>query len=331
MQQLQSNYRGDSSPSLAQIFGMQYQPQGATSQMANTALASGMSAGAQIKATAMNNDTQMAISNAARMENRRQFNLTHALAGRTANETQRHNMALEGISKQTTDWQTGGSIAADDQKALGAIQGQITEMEMVLNMLDKSDPQYAAKAAMIQGRIKSLRDGASRAAGARGGATGFATQTGRMFDANGASFTGQAGNLLDAVAAANRPKATPQAKPLDTIKVPTLNSGGTYNVGNVGALTGTPNSPYTITIPQTLTNIMGPAGGRSWTANWNTSGVSGLPTAPPATSPATSSAAVDPVVDVLGPVTGGTPASTPMSPATPVDPVLDVLGYPTTP
>jgi hypothetical protein len=55
-------YRGDQSDSLSNIMGMGYQPQAATSQMANTAVSSGMSAGAQIKATAMNNSTQMAIA-----------------------------------------------------------------------------------------------------------------------------------------------------------------------------------------------------------------------------------------------------------------------------
>ena len=62
MEQLQSLYRADSSDSLSNIMGMNYQPQLATSQMANTAVSSGMAAGAQIKATAMNNSTQMAIA-----------------------------------------------------------------------------------------------------------------------------------------------------------------------------------------------------------------------------------------------------------------------------
>jgi hypothetical protein len=83
-------YRGDQSDSLSNIMGMGYQPQAATSQMANTAVSSGMSAGAQIKATAMNNASAEArnwssINSQQTMERNRlrqagqQFSLTHQL------------------------------------------------------------------------------------------------------------------------------------------------------------------------------------------------------------------------------------------------------------
>ena len=257
MQQLQSLYRGDSSPSLAQVFGIQYQPQAATSQMANTALASGMSAGAQIKATAMNNDTMMAIKNADRVENRRQFNLTNALYNRNANENQRHNMAVEGINRTTADWNAGGSIAADDQKALGAVQGQITEMEMVLNNLDQNDPNYAAQAEMIRSRILSLKQGANSASKSMGGATGFAAQTGRMFDLKGGSFTVASGKLLEA-AGLTFPQPTGQSPAMPGSRAPTATPTLGNNVFNVTTpqardplLAGTPplNSQYTL--PQT--------------------------------------------------------------------------------
>lgn len=305
MQQLQSNYRGDSSPSLAQIFGMQYQPQGATSQMANTALSSGMSAGAQIKATSMNNDTQMAISNAARMENRRQFNLTNALAGRTANETQRHNMALEGISKQTTDWQTGGSIAADDQKALGAIQGQITEMEMVLNNLDKNDPQYPAYAAMIQERIKAIKEGANKASASRGGASGFAAQTGRMYDPKGGSFTSASGRLLEA-AGLMFPQSTTQSPAMPGSRTPAVTPAITPSA--TPTLGG---SVFNVTTP--------PARDPLLTGVTPLAGQYTLPTTfPPApASPVTTAAATPPPVT---PPAATTPAATSTPPAPPAAP-----------
>lgn len=53
MQQLQQSYGGDRSESLAQIMGMQYQPQGATSAMAQQMLSSGMSASTALKTKQM--------------------------------------------------------------------------------------------------------------------------------------------------------------------------------------------------------------------------------------------------------------------------------------
>lgn len=90
MEQLQSLYRGDNSDSLSNIMGMNYQPQMATSQMAQAAMSSGMAAGAQIKATAMNNASAesrnwASINSQQMMERNRlrqagqQFNLTHQL------------------------------------------------------------------------------------------------------------------------------------------------------------------------------------------------------------------------------------------------------------
>lgn len=217
MQQLQSLYRGDSSPSLAQIFGMQYQPQQATSQMANTALASGMSAGAQVKTTAMNNATQIGIADANRFENRRQFNLTNQLYNRNASENERHNLSTEANADRITAWNTGGSIDATDKAAAGDVQAQIMEMQMALDGLDKSDPDYAKKAEMISGRIKALQAGANKAAGTRGGLTGFAPRAGNMYGKN-ESFTTEGGPLVTAAGGAGKgakpvPAATPAAKP----------------------------------------------------------------------------------------------------------------------
>lgn len=204
MQQLQSLYRGDSSPSLAQIFGMQYQPQQAISQAANTAVGSGMSAGAQVKTTAMNNATQMAIADANRFENKRQFNLTNRLYNRNASENERHNLATEGNADRVTDWNTGGAVDSEDKKAQGVINSHIAELQQSLDLLDKNDPKYAEKVAMIKGRIKTIMDGASVSSRTRGGLSGFATGVSKMYSAG--SFTTSAGNLLTAVPAA--PKTT---------------------------------------------------------------------------------------------------------------------------
>lgn len=164
MQQLQSSYRGDGSSSLAQIFGMQYQPQLATSQMANTALASGMSAGAQVKTTAMNNATQMAIADANRFENRRQFNLSNTLANRIQDDTAYNNNRI-------TDFNTMGVFDQKDREAAGMIEAKIGELTSILNQFDPNSEEYLA----IQEEINNLRGTANRgAARGRGGLAGAA-------------------------------------------------------------------------------------------------------------------------------------------------------------
>lgn len=302
MQQLQSLYRGDGSPSLAQIFGMQYQPQQAISQAANTAVASGMSTGAQIKATEMNNATQMAINNAQRQESRRQFNLTNTLQGRIAGETQRHNMASEALTRQATDFQTGGSIAAEDQKALGAIQGQITEMEMFMNGLDKNDPNYADTVELIKGRIRSLKEGANKASLNKGGAQGFATQTGRMYDPKAGSFTLEGGKLVRAAgltgtrAAPSAPAApvSPAATAANTEPYPSI--GGSPTVRDVGSYTGIPSFASNYTLGSTFSLASPPA----------------APTAAPAAAPAaTATPATGSGPVTFWPPAGASPAATP--------------------
>ena len=207
MQQLQSLYRGDSSPSLAQIFGMQYQPQQAISQAANTAVGSGMSAGAQVKTTAMNNATQMAIADANRFQQDRHFKLTNAFQNRQQSEVERHNMSSEANADRVTDWNTGGVVDSEDKKAQGLIDSQVSELEMSMNMLDPNDPKYAEKVAMIKGRIKTIRDGAANAAKTRGGLSGYAGGLSRMYGKDG-SFTTQGGKLLTIVPGAKKPAPT---------------------------------------------------------------------------------------------------------------------------
>lgn len=234
MQQLQSSYRGDSSPSLAQIFGIQYQPQQAIAQAANTAVSSGMSAGAQVKTTAMNNATQMSIADANRWENKRQFNLTNKLYNRNADENERHNMAGEDNANRVTDWNTGGSIDATDRAAAGDIKAQIMEMELALQGLDKTDPDYAKKAEAITNRINGLRTAATGAGGTRGGLTGFAPRAGNMYGPK-ESFTTKGGKLLTAAGAAGDPEPPAPVPVLPEAPTPvgSISQGG-GNGSNIG-------------------------------------------------------------------------------------------------
>ena len=170
MQQLQSLYRGDSSPSLAQIFSMQYQPQQATSQVANTALSSGMSAGAQVKTTAMNNATQIGIADANRQQANRHFTLSHALQNRQQSEVERNNMATNEYNSgmlanntTTTKWNAGGmqDAATDqaDQAAQGELNALVTQIDTMISTINPNDPDAAAKRAQLEARKKQYMDG----------------------------------------------------------------------------------------------------------------------------------------------------------------------------
>ena len=226
MQQLQSLYRGDSSPSLSQIFGMQYQPQQAISQAANTAVGSGMSAGAQVKTTAMNNATQMAIADANRFENSRQFNLTNKLYNRNASENERHNLAAEANADRVTAWNTGGQQEAGDREATGVITAHITDLETTLNSLDKSDPAYDKKAQYLRDRIKAIRDQGNKAAGSRGGLSGIAKGITGAY-AKGGIFQGGIGTELTRIAGQSTPKAaTPAAAPVAKTPAATPSASG---------------------------------------------------------------------------------------------------------
>ena len=170
MQQLQSLYRGDSSPSLAQIFGIQYQPQQAISQAANTAVGSGMSAGAQVKTTAMNNATQMAIADANRQQTNRHFTLSHALQNRQQSEVERNNMATNEYNAgmlanntATTKWNAGGQMAAvtaqDDNAAAGELASLNTQIDTMIGQLSPNDPNYQGKKEALLRRKKAINDG----------------------------------------------------------------------------------------------------------------------------------------------------------------------------
>lgn len=197
MQQLQSLYRGDSSPSLAQIFGMTYQPQQATSQMANTALASGMSAGAQVKTTAMNNATQIGIADANRFQQDRHFKLTNALQNRQQSEVERNNLATNAYNQgmlanttRTTDFNTGGNVDIADNDAAQQGQTMLTMIDTQIQALDKSDPNYNAQVAALQQRRQAIANqlAAGKKAG-RGGMSGVMKVLGpelqRPLDRNG--------------------------------------------------------------------------------------------------------------------------------------------------
>ena len=349
MQQLQSLYRGDSSPSLAQIFGMQYQPQAATSQMANTALASGMSAGAQVKTTAMNNATQMAIADANRFENRRQFNLTNRLTNqlynRNASENERHNLATEANADRVTAWNTGGSIDATDKAAAGDVQAQIMEMQMALEGLDKTDPDYDKKAAMISGRIKTLQAGANKAARTRGGLTGFAPRAGNMYGKND-SFTTEGGPLVTAAGEAGKkakpapvatPAAGPAAKPasgwpsgIATDHVVRDSNGYTLPPGTTGLFPSSTSVPTLSGSLGVLQRIYGTPGGPLGTISMDMTGngqpITGTITqgvAAPAAATPSAPAATSPSADLWGPA--GPPSITP----TTLTPSADLWGNPT--
>ena len=59
MQQLQSSYGGDRSDTLAQIFGLDYDPQGQMAAMAQQMLSTGMGSSTAIKTRAMQDDAQL--------------------------------------------------------------------------------------------------------------------------------------------------------------------------------------------------------------------------------------------------------------------------------
>jgi hypothetical protein len=228
MQQLQSLYRGDSSPSLAQIFGMQYQPQNATSQMAQAALTSGMSAGAQVKTTAMNNATQVGIADANRFENRRQFGLTNQLANRQQSEIERNNLASNAYNDgmlanttRTTDFNTGGNVDIADNDAAQQGQTMLTMIDTQIQALDKSDPNYNAQVAALQQRRQSIANqlAAGKKAG-RGGMTGvmkvLTPEVMRPFGRDGKPAQGGIADYVSTIvdrANAQAPAPTPAAAP----------------------------------------------------------------------------------------------------------------------
>lgn len=143
MEQLQSLYRGDSSDSLSNIMGMTYQPQQATSQMANTALSSGMAAGAQIKATAMNNSTQMAIAN-----------MNNNMAQQRLRMEQKQNT----ISNRLNDDKFGLEVDKFGASEAGRIFGQQRDVAIYNQNVKRDDDAatVAAKNAETQ-RILAMR------------------------------------------------------------------------------------------------------------------------------------------------------------------------------
>lgn len=204
MQQLQSLYRGDSSSSLAQIFGMQYQPQQATSQTANTAISSGMSAGAQVKTTAMNNATQIGIADANRFQQGKQFMLSHALATKTQADAASN-------AERMTDWTTYGQFVQKDTEAAGSIEAKIGELTTTLNQLPKDSEQYLA----VLEEIENLRATANRAAGRGvGGLSGAAGYGG--VDKNGNNPMTQRGIQIATLNQALTPSA-PAPAPVSTL------------------------------------------------------------------------------------------------------------------
>jgi len=194
-----------------------------------------MSAGAQVKTTAMNNATQMSIADQNRWENARQYNLTNKLYNRNASENERHNMAGEANADRVTSWNTGGSIDATDQVAAGDIKAQITEMEMALGALDPADKDYQKKADAIQKRIASIKSGAAGMAGTRGGLTGGAPRLANIYGPKG-SFTTSGSPLITAAGMAGAGRQDPRAAPAPVPVLPeatpqsSISQGGNMNV-----------------------------------------------------------------------------------------------------
>ena len=149
---------------------MQYMPQQAIAQAANTAVGSGMSAGAQVKTTAMNNNTQIAISDANRQQANRHFTLSHALQKRQQSEIERNNMATNEYnsgmlanSTTTTKWNTGGQMDAAtdqaDQAAQGELNALVTQIDTMISQIHPNDPDAAAKKAQLEARKKQYIEG----------------------------------------------------------------------------------------------------------------------------------------------------------------------------
>jgi hypothetical protein len=322
MQQLQSLYRGDSSPSLAQIFGMQYQPQNATSQMANTAVSSGMSAGAQVKTTAMNNATQVGIADANRQQANRHFTLTNALANRQQSEVERNNMATNEYNSgmlanntTTTKWNTGGSAAAgvvqDDVAAGGEIAALTSQIDAMIGMLNPNDPNFEARKAQLTKRKQGIVDGFNNAKPGQksayiksvmgmlnpaAGSTGVPGMLGREVS------TGDVGRKTYPSAPAAR--GVPLTDAGKQVFNTPANSSGTYNLGgsnpisyeatDLGATGGTIQSGATSITPSSAG-----AGTMSLQEllNWKPAGA---PTAPAPTAPAPAPAIYTPPASITG-------------------------------
>jgi len=306
---------------------MQYQPQQAISQAANTAVGSGMSAGAQVKTTAMNNATQMAIADANRFENQRQFNLTNKLYNRNASENERHNLSTEANADKITAWNTGGQQAAGDEEAKGIISAQINDLTTTLNSLDKNDPSYQKKAQYLRDRIKSIQDGGNKAAQTRGGLSGFAKGLANTYAKNGL-FEGLGKELTRVGAQGPTPSAKPVAKTPSEISPVAVTSWPSSNGTVISLPSGSNINSFNLTGGSAPATLSGSVFNMTGTGQTNLTGVTtlgGQPVSGPLTigpsSPATTPPATTPPATT--PPAGTPPAATsgrtffPLTPSAP--------------
>jgi hypothetical protein len=128
MQNIQRSYGGDQSDTLAQILGIDYDPQGHMAQMAQQMLSSGMGASTSLKVAAMNNAARQneAFVNMQMNMNkeRRQMNDLRNLAG---------------------------------QQLRGRQRGITETLSTYMGMLDPNDPYQAEEKKIMMGQLLGLQ------------------------------------------------------------------------------------------------------------------------------------------------------------------------------
>lgn len=129
MQQLQGTYRGDQSDTLAQILGLDYDPQNYLAQMAQQMLSTGMSSSTQLKTAAMQQEGQ----------NNREFLARQYEMNKLRKEqSELRNAATAGLR--------------------GRQSGIISSLGAYMDMLDPDDPYAKEEAAAMQKQIAGLQN-----------------------------------------------------------------------------------------------------------------------------------------------------------------------------
>ena len=164
MQQLQSSYGGDRSDTLAQIFGLDYDPQGQMAAMAQQMLSTGMGSSTQLKTRVMADNAMMnrdflarqyAMNDSRRI---RQETLSDKLmardwalqdAARTRGEVLADKQMARGYEVEDRNLRREDAQIAKDEKAAreeeelaGAIEGAMANLDIFINALgDVDDPE----------------------------------------------------------------------------------------------------------------------------------------------------------------------------------------------
>lgn len=185
MQQLQNTYGGDRSDTLAQILGLDYDPQGAMAAMAQQMLSTGMGSSTALKTRAMQDSTalnqlflgrQYAMNDARRI---RQETLSDKMMGRdwaledaaTARQNalfdmgQRRGYEVEDRNIRRQDLFTDRDMAKLDKDTReadelhGAVQGALANIDIFITQLEGvNDPEAAKEMEILKKQRQYLLD-----------------------------------------------------------------------------------------------------------------------------------------------------------------------------